>query len=146
MEIFWSLLEPSWRPLGASLRPFGGLLAPLGGLWRALASSWRALGGSWRRLGALGDDLDAFWMRFGGLLEASWRLLEASWRPLGASEGVQKPRLKQLNLIGITCCRFSKNTTKTNEILLFLILLRPRFAHIFFKLQLCRAREGSEKL
>ena len=146
MEVFWTLLEPSWRPLGASLRPFGGLLPRLGGLWRALASSWRALGGSWRRLGGLGDDLDAFWMRFGGLLEASWRLLEASWRPLGASEGVQKPRLKQLNVIRITFCRFSKNIAKTNEILLRLLLLRPRFAYIFFKFELCRARESSGKL
>ena len=144
LEVFWSLLEASWRPLGASLRPFGGLLEAS---WRLFEAFWRPLGASWRSLegscvvlealGGFGGVLEAsetIWMRFGGLLEASWRLLEASWRPLGASEGVQEPRLKQLNVIRITFCRFSKNTTKTNEILLFLLLLRPRFAYIFFKL------------
>ena len=35
-----------------------------------------------------------------------------------------------------------KNTSKTNEILLFVLLLRPRFAYMFFKLEVWRARES----
>ena len=133
------LLEASWRPLGASLRPFGGLLEASWRLfeafWRPLGASWRPLegscvvlesiGGSWRRLGGLGDDLDAFWRPLG----VPWRPLEGLLEPL---KGVQEPRLKQLNVIRITFCRFSKNIAETNEILLFLLLLRPRFAYIFF--------------
>ena len=79
LEASWRLFEAFWRPLGASWRPLEGSCVVLEGSCVVLEGSWRLLEASWKSWRRFACVLDAFWMRFGGLLEALGGLLKASW-------------------------------------------------------------------